>query len=461
MSPITTGQPVKNPVDAAVEAVRAAWEQPGLRRELLDALADVESFNDLSKERMAVATQSAIAQQLNDLEAQRLELLRDIEQLKRGGQQVRDQLKQEIRRDEAAALAEAVAQTQAAQAQQKRCEEEAADALRAAKDARAALDQLVGDELEAKIRDVALTQRVQERLRLLSGDAAPLPPTPEKLGISALIDRLLGRAKAKGITWTREEAANLCVCLALSPVLMLSGAPGSGKTTVARLLAESLGVVECGRAPVCPPAPPRGKDPAAPLRDTPDIPAALLLEDANLAPQRDVFRGYAQTLPAEWRVIATLQDAHSGQPLSANALDQGFFLRLCAPATLPWQPATPAALPPESLISIEAIRRSLPRAEVPAALVARMDALRGTLADCGAELSRRALDDAWRYCSSMLALLDGQADPDRLFDRVVAQRLLPATLASAPIAAVMRLRDAVADLPLSAALLRQPLPVEL
>ena len=90
-----------------------------------------------------------------------------------------------------------------------------------------------------------------------------------------------------------------------------------------------------------------------------------------------------------------------------------------------------------------------------------MDALRGTLADCGAELSRRALDDAWRYCSSMLALLDGQADPDRLFDRVVAQRLLPATLASAPIAAVMRLRDAVADLPLSAALLRQPLPVEM
>ena len=64
VSPITTGQPVKNPVDAAVEAVRAAWEQPGLRQELLDALTHVESFNDLSRERMAVATQSAIAQQL-------------------------------------------------------------------------------------------------------------------------------------------------------------------------------------------------------------------------------------------------------------------------------------------------------------------------------------------------------------------------------------------------------------
>jgi hypothetical protein len=119
------------------------------------------------------------------------------------------------------------------------------------------------------------------------------------------------------------------------------------------------------------------------------------------------------------------------------------------------------ALPPETLVSIESIRTSMPRAEVPEELIARMEALRKEVSAYGASISRRALDDAWRYCSTMMSLLGKAADIDALFDRVVAQRILPATLAAAPIQAVKRLREITRELPLCSAWLEQPLPVNL
>ena len=465
VSPIATGKPVQNPVDAAMDAIRAAWDNPQTREPLLDALTRVDCFREAVRERRAQAMQSALAEQLNTLEAQRLELMADIERLKADSRQVRDQLKLEIRRDEAADLADAVEKTRAARAEMDKYVQMASDARKAAEDARGALDQLVGDQLEAKIRDVALTQRVQARLELLKGaeSGASLPPSPEKIGINAFIDRMAAHAEAAGWSISREDISNLCVCLALSPVLLLSGGPGSGKTSAARMLAEALGTASNGRSAVCPPGPkPLCDDKRiAALRRFPEIPATVILDDANLAPSRDVLRGMAQCACPEWRVVATLQDAHSGLPLSANALDQGFVVRLSVPADLPWQPPVRSALPPESLVSIEGIRASMPRAEVPAALIARMGDLRKALADCGAQVSRRALDDAWRYCSTMLALLGRTADADALFDRAVAQRLLPATLAAAPIEAVMRFRELAEGLPLCRAWLSQPLPFSL
>ena len=256
------------------------------------------------------------------------------------------------------------------------------------------------------------------------------------------------------------EAANLCVCLALSPTLILSGAPGSGKTTAARMIAAALGLE--GRAVTCMPGPkpPRHDGKLEKLRRT-EAPALVILDDANLCPAPDALRGPGQSVSPEWRTIVTVQDAHSGAPLNAAALDQGFMVRLSVPEDLPWRPANRQSLPALGMVSIEAIRASLPQADVPSALVQRMEVLRKAMARRRVHISRRALNDAWRYCSVMLALLGKDADADAIFDLAVAQRVMPGLLAAAPIEAVMDFRRALDKLPVCRGLLRQPLPIRI
>ena len=59
----------------------------------------------------------------------------------------------------------------------------------------------------------------------------------------------------------------------------------------------------------------------------------------------------------------------------------------------------------------------------------------------------------------MLQALGENADPLPVLDRAIAQRLLPALLASAPADALVDLPGLLENLPLSRALLAQPLPI--
>lgn len=465
VSPVATGAPVRNPVDEAVEAVEKIWNQPDLRRRLLDSLNHAESLEDALQAQRDAMRQSSVNRELDALEAQRLELLSELERLKTGNRQVREQLKQVILKDEAKALASATGKTQAAREELQKYLQQADDARAAAQDAQALLDQLAGEELEKKIRDIALTRRVAQRLDQLAvaSEGPEKPAEAEKIDIKAYIDRLESALSARGWEYSRFMAANLGVCLALSPVLLLSGAPGSGKTQAATVLAETLGLAGANRWAVCPPGKaPLGRDARiAALNRFPEAPAALLLDDANLLPCADLLRGLYPLAGDEWRLLVTLQDSHSGQPVCAAALDRGFMVRLSVPESLPWQPAQAQAAAPETMASPAALAESLPEAEVPPEIIARMEALRRDLAALKVSISRRALNDSWRYCAAMLALMGEAADAREILDYAVAQRVLPAVLASAPGPALPQIRAAIADLPHSAALLDQPLPIEI
>jgi len=465
VSPVATGAPVRSPVDEAVEAVEKVWNQPQLRRQLLESLNHAESLEDALQAQRDAVRQSSINRELNVLEAQRLELLGELERLKTGNRQVREQLKQVILNDEAKALADVTGKTQAAKAELLKFQQQAEDARVAAQDAQALLDQLAGDELEKKIRDIALTRRVTQRLDQLAAasDGLVRPADAEKIDIEAFILRFESALSALGWEYSRFMAANLCVCLALSPVLLLSGAPGSGKTQTAHLLAEALGFVTENRWVVCAPGKlPLGRDARiTELKRFPDAPAALLLDDANLVPPADLLRGMYPLPGDDWRLLVTLQDAHSGHPVCAAALDRGFMVRLSVPESLPWQPAEAHKPASESLISPAALFETLPQRELPPDITARMEALRRDLAALKVSISRRALNDSWRYCAAMLALLDETADGMEILDYAIAQRVLPTILASAPGPALAEIRAAIADLPHSTALLDQPLPIEI
>ncbi|MBQ2634441.1 MAG: hypothetical protein IJF88_07695 [Oscillospiraceae bacterium] len=459
IAPIRTGAPVSSPVDSAVEAVRQVWLQPNLRDDLLRSLSGIEEFGASLEECREAVRQSDIEQQLNSLEARRLALLSELDHLTLKNADVRQSLKAELRRDADAELAQAVKQADAAKAEQAKFEKQAEDARAAAEDARKAVDALTGETLEQYLTRFALTEHMIERMRILREEAEPLPPAApalQSIDLNAMAVRVMNRFDASGFAITRQEALNLCVCAALCPVLILTGPVGSGKTAAARMLAEALGWADIGRFAVIPPARRLGPDDPRleALRQQPQAPAMVLLDDANLHPAPDPLHGIDNSMNPNWRLCLTVQD--SGMPLAAHTLDRGFVLRLSPKPATPWRPRPKAACAPEAPARLGF---SVPEAPLPAAMEGRMDALRTALNRLGTPISRRALDDAWRYCALMLWALGDNADPIAVLDRAVAQRILPPLLASAAPAALVMLPAVLEGLPQSQSLLTQPLPV--
>ena len=460
IAPIQTGAPVESPVENAVRAVRAVWEQPQLRQDLLQSLGGIDEFGASLEECREAARQMDIERHLDGLEARRLALMGELDHLSLKNAEVRKSLKQELRRDADGELAEAVKRADAARAEQAKYEKLAEEARAAAQDARKAVESMTGEALEQQLTQFALSEHMLERMRQIKGEAEAIPPAApsiQSIDLNALAIRVMNRFDASGFAITRLEALNLCACAVVSPVLILSGPVGSGKTETARMLAQALGWDSIDRVATF--APGEAVQPDDPrllaLERQPQVPALLLLDDANLHPAADPLRGLDARLKPQWRLCLTVQDG--GQPLSAHALDRGFTVRLNPKPAAPWRPRPKAPCAPEAPASLAL---AVPDMALPAAAEARMDTLRAALDRRGATVSRRALDDAWRYCALMLRALGDAADPIALLDRAVAQRLLPALLAEAPAPALAALGGLLDGLPLSRALLSQPLPVE-
>ena len=156
--------------------------------------------------------------------------------------------------------------------------------------------------------------------------------------------------------------------------------------------------------------------------------------------------------------FATIQDA--GEPIDELTFDCAFTLRL-KPTPLSVLPqlssASPAAraLPPVSLSALRA--RFAPTGEIPAEISERLAALRRSLAGHDIYLSRRALSGMWEYLARVLPHVDWE--PRHALDRALAQRAIPAILASAPLGALTALPKALEEYPLSRALMEEPLPL--
>lgn len=452
---LTQTEPAENPVEKGVEALRSVWRQPELRGELIRSLSELEGVNDAMEAGRAAARQSAVNRELNDLEAQRLELLADLDKLRRGRAELREKLKQEIRRDEAASLADAVEKTRRAREEQARCEQAAQRSKAAAETAEDAIRAMSDGRFEKRLQEFCVESRAAELLGRLSMPAPAPRADGEPADAETLVARVMETFAAAGRAVDRDEAVHWLVCASQSPVLLLSGPAGSGKTQAARLLAAALGAVGERFRAFAP-----GEDSLSErLPGEGGAAAVALLDDANLSGCADPLRGLSIAAEEERVLVwATLQD--EGMPVAARIFDRAFTLRLEAErADSEWKPAETQPIAECAPVSRSALREAFaPQPDaIPETLRTRMDGLRRALGALDIRLSRRTLTALWNACAAEIPL-SGRA-PSEILDRALAERALPAVLASAPMEALTALPKLLEDFPRCRALLREPLPI--
>lgn len=448
------GKPVENPLDRALDALRGAWRIPEIHDRLVNAIAEMQEFASELNDRRRDISNRAIKQELEDLEAERLKTLSDIDRLRREKAAMRETFKQEIRQEEAAALREATEKTRIAREEQRKYETAAAEARKAAEFAQDAFAALNDGRFEEKLREFALTSRA---VQLLTQPEKPAEPvvvaSDEAPGRDVWIARLQRAFAAEGLEIGEAQAANLLICAALGDTLLLAGKASSDKAAAARALARALGAVDSGRF-----AEIAGRGHHAPdFPEANELPAVALVREANSMPGADVTRG----LPAAENRIAIALLSNAGFPVCAETLERGFMLCLQpVSAQSAWkQSAVPAGS--FTPVKMQTLRDAFlaDADELPAALERRLQKLREALAKHGVCISRHSLNMMWQYCAAMIAL--NKISAGEALDLAFAQKALPCILAEAPVECLADLKNILAGMPRSLALLDQPLPIQI
>ncbi len=450
------GCPVENPLERAATAVRDAWQIPELREQLLRVIAETGEMSAALEQTRRDLRDEALRHELEDLEAERLRTLDELDRLRREKKKLRDTFKQEIREEEADDLRACIERTKAARAECARFERDAAEAQQAAAIARDAFDALNDGRFEARLRDFALTSRAAE---LIAHPPKPRPAAPAYSAgapdAAAWIERMRRAACAEGWELDAANAANLLILLTLNRHIILSGPAAADKEAAARTVVRALGAMDAGLYRELS----GSAHDRAELGDQP--PVAVVIRNANCALEADISLGLSSATDGPI-LISLVADADSGFPIGADALNGAAMIRLTpARADTPWKPSARAA-EPFDLPDPAALRAAFSApadAEPTPAVQQRLQALRMKLAALGSHLSRHALDRMWRYCTAMQPL--NVIDEMDALDWSFAQLALPCLLAEARLDCLASLSELLRDMPRSAALLSAPLPIQI
>lgn len=501
--PDTAAEPLVSPIDKAMSALREAWSLPEARASLVSSLLKLEDLDNALGVGEAASQARADReheQQLNRLEADRLKILCEIDELKKLRADKRAELIDELKRAHAAEMNRLDRKNQTLRESSERYAAEAASAQKAAETAEKAFKDILDGNLDERMAQLLAEGRARDMMIALS-HAADMPasqPETDTLSAGELISAIRVRFDEAGFPLSNDEAVNLLACLTLGRVTIFSGPSGSGKSGYARTLAAALGiaVTEYGLFAELQPddtAMPLGSligeisPSGVPIVRRPDlkrvlesendaVPALLLCDDANhsdvnrclgmLLPQLDegapgrLNTGVGTlTLSPALRVLMTLQDAAQGACVDVRLLDRAWMLRLSPEsADTPWAPRRRVSPQPEKAISWATLHAVFnTEGDVPGEIVERMKVLREKLAAVGVFISRRALDDMYAYCAAVSPLMT--ASPLEVLDFAFAQRAMPAILASANLDALHALPSILPDMPRSLKLLLAPLPL--
>lgn len=498
-----SADPVVSPIDKAMQAVKEAWSLPEARASLISALLkldDLDSALGAGPAARQARDDREREQALNRLEADRLKVLCEIDELKKMRADKRAELVNELKRSHAAEMAQLDKKNAALREAGQRYAAEAASAQKAAETAEKAFKDVLSGDLNDQLAHLLAEGRARDLMVALAhaADAPAALPETENPSAGELITDVRVRFEEAGYPLTNDEAVNLLACLTLGRIVIFSGVNGSGKSERARTLAAALGVAapEYGRfvemqpdedarslasligeiAPTGVPVVRRPELKRVLEAGCDTVPALLMIDDANRAPVERTLGALlsqldenapgrlqtglgAITINPALRLLLTLQDASEGACVDARLLDRAFMIRLAPErADTPWQPRRRIQPRPEKTVSMATLKAIFKTdGDVPGEIAERMKALREKLAGVGVYLSRRALDDMYAYCAAVSPLMT--ASPLEVLDYAFAQRAMPTILASANLDALHALPSILPDMPRSLSLLLAPLPL--
>ncbi len=496
-------EPAVNPVEEAAKALSEAWKIPEAR---VNLVREVLSLQDM-REALGLGDEPDAAQargirraeeKLRDLEAERLRLVVELDKLKKGTEDTRAAMLEQLRAGREKEFTEAKHEIERLTREKDEAEQAAQRARDAQELATQSVQHVMTDQLEERLCALLAQGKARDMLlaSVYGGRQEARQIKLAELTAGELLADLRVRFEQAGIPLTHDDAVNLLVCLAQGRILLLSGPCGSGKSLCARALGAALGLRENGLfyeiqaqndwtslgALISVPS-----ATGVPLVRLPGLrnlltckeenaPCLLMIDDANRAPVEQ-YAGELLTLgeegapnalhtgaeelplPSALRVVMTVSEEPAAHALTEGLLSRAWMIRLELPdEESPW--GAPAGKLPavDTAVSLRALQTLFaPGAEVPGEVAERMESLRRKLADRGVRLSRRVLSDTHDYVSAALPHM--QCEPMELLDRALAQRVMPVLLASADLTVLRDVGELFADMPRCLALLNTRIPV--
>ncbi|MBQ3668532.1 MAG: hypothetical protein II920_04825 [Clostridia bacterium] len=463
-------EPVISPIERATKALNEAWRLPEARSALIkemNKLEDLpEAFVHVSEDR--IVPKDSYQREMNNLEAERLELLREIDKLKNDRARQRGELMEETRAAHAREIAEL-------EMREQRLKDECVSRQRAAQSARQAqleAEKLMTQESKAKLDSEFLKFAMFTKAAALLkneesfnvNSAMGIPQASDMTGAQMISD--LRRAfEEGGRELDNNEALNLLACMAIGSIVIFSGPTGCGKSFTAHALAGAMGLMQknayrFARLDCDSDDAKKCIGFAEQLKcDDMMTQRLMLLEDINMKRVPDQSRGLLAFADEAKRdgitLMMTCLDDQVGYPLQPRLLDRAFFIRLKLPEWNGWQLSKRVPLA-DVAPSLESVKKVfLTPGEIPTEIRDRMDTLVNRLKEVDLRITPRALDDMYMYCAAVCPLMTG--DKIEALDRAVAQRALPHILATAKASQLAHLPEILCDMPLSLSLLNEPI----